>query len=223
MQASAQQEHFFNLHVSGVGYMSRIRWVKPNGRGRKGESFLACAISALRGSSDSPDYTYFDLRVSSEEAIYLVEKYQKDVEERRKVLVSFRVGDIYVRPYEREVRDQDGRPTGEKELAGLIKGRLILIHTIKIDGVLVYKRPASSNVPDSNTPLEGVPQESADGQAPADNAQSRPAPAGRAPAPAPAPAPSAPRRPAPQRYGDYNQPASQRYGTRSAGRYEYAE
>ena len=93
-QAPAQRE-FFNLHANGIGYLSRVRWVTPTGRGRKAEPFLACAISALRGAADSPDYTYFDLRVSSAEAIELIESLQKEVDERRKVLISFRIADLY--------------------------------------------------------------------------------------------------------------------------------
>ncbi|EFI61991.1 MULTISPECIES: DUF3577 domain-containing protein [Comamonas] len=143
-QAPAQRE-FFNLHANGIGYLNRVRWVTPTGRGRKAEPFLACAISALRGATDSPDYTYFDLRVSSAEAIDLIDSLQKEVDERRKVLISFRIADLYAHSYERDVRDQGGRPTGQKEHAGLIKGRLILINSVKVDGQLVYQR-AESNV-----------------------------------------------------------------------------
>jgi len=143
-QAPAQRE-FFNLHANGIGYLSRVRWVTPTGRGRKAEPFLACAISALRGATDSPDYTYFDLRVSSAEAIELIESLQKETDERRKVLISFRIADLYAHSYEREERDQKGRPTGKKELAGLIKGRLILVNSVRVDGQLVYQR-AESNV-----------------------------------------------------------------------------
>ena len=142
-QAPAQRE-FFNLHANGIGYLHRVRWVTPAGRGRKAEPFLACAISALRGATDSPDYTYFDLRVSSAEAIDLIDSLQKEVDERRKVLISFRIADLYAHSYERDARDQGGRPTGQKELAGLIKGRLILVNSVKVDGQLVYQRAESN-------------------------------------------------------------------------------
>lgn len=139
MNAPAQSSHF-NLHVSGIGYLNRIRLVETKKAGRKADPFLACSIAALRGNADQPDYTYFDLRVSGSEAINLVEKLRVDVEERRKVVVSFRVGDIYPHVYERDVKDRDGRKTGEKEFASLIKGRLLLINSITIDGENVYRR-----------------------------------------------------------------------------------
>ncbi|KFJ12843.1 hypothetical protein DR66_3865 [Delftia acidovorans] len=148
MQASNAQREYFNLHTSGVGYLSRVRWVTPQGRGRKSEPFLACAISALRGSSDSSDTTYFDLRVSGAEAIGLIDSMKQSVDERRKVTVTFRIADTYPHVYERDVRDQQtGRPTGQKEMAALIKGRLILIYSISVDGESVYKRSADGAEP----------------------------------------------------------------------------
>ena len=135
MTASAQANHF-NLHVNGVGYLNRVRWVEPKrNAGRRAEPFLACSVSALRGNSEQPDYTYFDLRVSGREAIEMVDRLGEDVAAERKVFISFRVGDIYAHPYERDVKDrQTGRKTGDREMAALIKGRLLLINSITIDG-----------------------------------------------------------------------------------------
>lgn len=142
---NAQQREFFNLHTNGMGYLNRIRWVPTSGRGRKAEPFLACAISALRGSSDQPDYTYFDLRVSGDEAIDLIESMMEPVNQRRKVCVTFRIADTYAHGYERDVCDpQTRRPTGKKEWTALIKGRLILIYSISVDGEQVYKRQADA-------------------------------------------------------------------------------
>ncbi len=161
MQASNAQREYFNLHTSGIGYLSRVRWITPQGRGRKSEPFLACAISALRGSSDSSDTTYFDLRVSGAEAIGLIDSMKQSVDERRKVTVTFRIADTYPHVYERDVRDQQtGRPTGQKEMAALIKGRLILVYSISVDGESVYKRNADSDAaaPGENAPREYAPQ-----------------------------------------------------------------
>jgi hypothetical protein len=146
MNAATQTNHF-NLHVSGIGYLNRVRWVQPKQAGRKAQPFLACSVSALRGDSESPDYTYLDLRVSGQEAIELVKKCMEDVDQRRKVVISFKVGDIYPHMYERDVR-VDGQSTGVKEMACLIKGRLLLINTITIDGERVYSRQAEDEAVD---------------------------------------------------------------------------
>jgi hypothetical protein len=141
-QQAASEAEYFNLHSTGCGYLSRVRWVTPNQRrgGRTGDSFLACAINALRGAASNPNYTYFDLRVSGAEAIAVVEQLKEAVDQNRKVFVAFKLGDFYVDLYERDVRDQDGRKTGEKEPAAGIKGRLLLVTHAKVDGETVYSR-----------------------------------------------------------------------------------
>lgn len=136
---------YFNLHVSGIGYLNRVRWVEPSrSAGRRAQKFLACSISALRGRPEDREYTYFDVRVSGTEAQELIEGLMGDVGDRRKVVIGFRIGDIYSHTYEREVRDpQSGQKTGEREAASLIKGRLLLINSITIDGERVFTRPSA--------------------------------------------------------------------------------
>ena len=52
-QGQDQNSGYFDLHATGVGYLNRPRTVTP----RKGEKFLACSISAMRGSADEVEYT----------------------------------------------------------------------------------------------------------------------------------------------------------------------
>lgn len=174
---AAGQDEFFNLQTSGCGYLSRVRWVDPKagrggrrGGGRTGEPFLACAINALHGRVSEPNYTYFDLRVSGEEAIGLIEQLQADVDARRKVFVAFKIGDIYSHPYERKAKDDRGRETGELELASCIKGRLLLITHIKVDGEEVYSRAKDDDGADGQVPHE--PQ-GAEGSGHADSGDSQ--------------------------------------------------
>lgn len=152
--ASTQTSNHFNLHVNGVGYLNRIRWVETKGSGRKAKPFLSCSISAMRGKTDEPDYTYFDLRVSGSEAIEMVEKLKGDVEAKRKVFVSFRVGDIYTHVYMRNLRDEKGRTTGEQEPAALIKGRLLLINSVTVDGVNIFRRESQEESSVDDTPFQ---------------------------------------------------------------------
>ena len=58
---------FYDFHARGCGYMSRVRWVSPR-QGRRNNEFLACAINAVHGSVDDPNYSYMDLIVSGDEA-----------------------------------------------------------------------------------------------------------------------------------------------------------
>ena len=156
MATQAQAQQFFNLHTSGIGYLSRVRWVdsgKKNG-GRRAEPFLSCAINALRGSSDEVQYTYFDVKVVGDEAIQVISDLEQAANGQSKVIVAFKVADIYVHSYERYKRDANGRKRNEKEMATLIKGRLILISMAKVDGELVYEREELPQGGDSVDPGE---------------------------------------------------------------------
>lgn len=138
----ATEAEYFNLHASGCGYLSRVRWVDPQQKrgGRAGDKFLACAINALRGDVSSPSYTYFDLRVSGDEAARVVEELKQAVDENRKVFVAFKLGDFFAEKYERPVLDAQGHKTDKKETKVLIKGRLLLVTHAKVDGEVVYQR-----------------------------------------------------------------------------------
>ena len=71
--------NYFNLHTSGIGYLSDIREIKP----KKGDAFWACRIAALTGSSDSPEYRFFDMNVSGEETVNLIKRCQEAVEAKK--------------------------------------------------------------------------------------------------------------------------------------------
>lgn len=210
MTAQAQTNHF-NLHTTGVGYLNRVRWVETRSAGRRAQPFLACSISALRGNADQPDYTYFDLKVTGQEAIEMVDRLAVDVQERRKVFISFRVGDIYAHAYEREVKDQNGRPTGRREAAPpIIKGRLLLINSITIDGENVFRR--TDDAPADQAPTGEEMQEQV-GQAVEHEAGEF-----EQDAPVPAPAPQRAMPPAPVA----RQPQSQEQGRSTAYQGGYA-
>lgn len=132
-------KEFFNFHATGVGWMNRVRLVTPK---RGGQSFLACSVSALHGTTDAPERTCLDLRVSGGEAQRLVERLQKHCEAGKKVFVSFKVGDMYPHIYERQNRE-----TGKPETAALIKGRLLALSSIKIDGEKVWPVEKPAEVP----------------------------------------------------------------------------
>ncbi|MDH8179648.1 DUF3577 domain-containing protein, partial [Klebsiella pneumoniae] len=70
------------------GYLNRIREVTP----KKGEPFLCCDIAALRGEASNAEHTWFDCRVSGKEAQKLVRRCIDACEQKRKVLIQFRLG-----------------------------------------------------------------------------------------------------------------------------------
>lgn len=126
---------FFDLHTQGIGYLNRVREVRP----KNGSSFWACDIAALRGSADNVNYTRFDCRVSGAKAIALVQQYQDAVKQDCKVLIGFRAGDLYADPF----TYADGERAGEPGIS--LKARLLYIGFIKIDGEYVYSAETESD------------------------------------------------------------------------------
>lgn len=135
------EDQYFNLHTDGVGYCNDIRWVVPNGR--KKDQFLALRIKALRGHVDEPNYTGYDVKVSGGVAIDIVDQLlevQRQAEGKAKILMAFRLGDEFAEAYMGDVYENNQK-TGEKVPRPVIKARLLLVKSVKVDGTLWYERP----------------------------------------------------------------------------------
>ncbi|EIZ8585541.1 DUF3577 domain-containing protein [Salmonella enterica subsp. enterica] len=126
---------YFDLHTRGIGYVNRLRTVTP----KKGNPFLACTIAALRGTTDQPEYTYIDVRVYNEKAVELLESCQDALSKKQRVLIAFNIGDIYPKCFTYDKGEKKG------QCGCGIKGRLIKITMIKIDGHEVYRENAADN------------------------------------------------------------------------------
>jgi uncharacterized protein DUF3577 len=134
------QSSYFNLLVEGVGYLNRVRTVKP----KKGQEFLACTVSAMRGSTDDIAYTRFDCKVSGAEAQKIVRRLEPDVASEKTVLIGFRIADIYPELFTFEKGDKKGQPGVS------IKGRLLRVKFAKVNGeALDLPQPAGSSEPES--------------------------------------------------------------------------
>jgi len=129
ISTTSPDKSYFDLHITGLGYLNRVREVKP----KKGSPFLACDIAALNGASDSPGYVRFDTRVSGSEAQHLVRRCEAAVKAEKKVLIGFRLGDLWADIF----TYSKGKRAGEQGVS--FKARLLYIGWIKVDGNLVYK------------------------------------------------------------------------------------
>jgi hypothetical protein len=138
-QASSQPS-YFNLHVEGVGYLNRVRTVKP----KKGQEFLACTVAALRGSDSDVSYTKFDCRVSGADAQAIVKRLEDDVAAEKAVIIGFRIADIYPELFTFEKGDRKGQPGVS------MKGRLLRIKFAKVNGKSIdVPQPASADEAES--------------------------------------------------------------------------
>lgn len=131
-------EHkYFDLHTRGIGYVNRLRTVTP----KKGDAFTACTIAALRGSTDSVEYTWFDVRVYNDEAVRLLTRCQEALARQDKVLIAFRIGDICPEIFEY----RKGERTGQQGIS--LKGRLLFISSLYINGSLVWAHETTAPEP----------------------------------------------------------------------------
>ena len=137
---------YFNLHTSGIGYLNRVREVPV----RRGPPFMACDIAALHGASDAVEYTRFDCKVAGGEAERLIRQYWDAVKAEKKVLLAFRIGDLWIDPFLYEKGEKQGQPGAS------LKGRLLFIDWIKVDGKLEYKAPARQ---EATAPAEQAPSD----------------------------------------------------------------
>jgi Protein of unknown function (DUF3577) len=148
------QESYFDLHITGVGYLNRVREVPARPGSKRHKPFLACLIAALNGPSDDVAKKYIDCTVPAEDAAHLVRRCQDAVEKKRKVLIGFRASDPWIDTFVYKNGDRKGQPGYSW------KARLIFISFIKIDGKLEYKAERGedpSSEPDPTEPSESLP------------------------------------------------------------------
>jgi len=129
-----QEAKFFDLHVTGLGYLNRVREVSV----KRGQPFLAVDISALHGSADNVEYTRFDCKVSGSEAHSVIRTLIPDIEAEKTVLVGFKLGDLYPETF----TYQNGERKGQTGVS--LKARLLRISWVKVDGTTVYTAPAAA-------------------------------------------------------------------------------
>jgi Protein of unknown function (DUF3577) len=123
------KKSYFDLHIEGVGYVNRIREVTP----KRGAAFLACEVAALVGPTDAVEYRRFDVRVSGTDAQHLIRRCEQAVKDEKKVLIGFRLGDLWTDIFTYSKGPKEGQ-TGVS-----LKARLLFISWIKVDGEIVYK------------------------------------------------------------------------------------
>jgi len=123
-ESNNSETKYFDLHTTGIGYLNRVREVPV----RKGEPFLAVDIAAIHGASDDIQTVRFDCRVSGTEAKEVITQLKEAIENDRKVLIGFKLGDLYVDTFEYKQGDKKGQ-TGVS-----LKARLLKITWAKVDG-----------------------------------------------------------------------------------------
>lgn len=122
---------YFDLHTTGVGYLNRVREVKPE----NGSPFLAVTIAAMHGKSTDVNRTYFECAVYGEQAQESVRELKDAVDADRKVLIGFTLSNLSAESFTFQQGDKAGQ-TGVN-----LRARLIRVAWAKVDGTKVsFKR-----------------------------------------------------------------------------------
>jgi hypothetical protein len=131
---------YFDLHTRGIGYVSRIRTVKSK------TPYLSCTVAMLRGSrelaaGEKREYTYIDCNVVGSAAEDVIQRCMKDDD--KKVLIGCSIGDIRLETFTFEKGEKKG------QFGATIKGRLLKVLWVDVDGQRVYDAP--KNPPAADT------------------------------------------------------------------------
>jgi len=134
--SSQSQTEYFNLNVTGIGYLNNIRKVTGN----NGE-FTCAVINALTGPTNNASYTRFDVTVAGKESVSLINRCQKSVDEEKKVLIGFVLSGLTADVFTLSKGDHAGesRPS--------LKARLIAVDWIKIGDEYKYKAEKPHSTP----------------------------------------------------------------------------
>ena len=119
-----EKTKYFDLHTTGIGYLSRVREVTPE----EGSPFIGVTIAALRGSAGNAQYTHFECSVSGRKAQATVRELQSAVEGKLKVLIGFTLSNLHAESFTFASGEQAGQ-TGIR-----LKARLLRISYAKVDG-----------------------------------------------------------------------------------------
>lgn len=168
MSNQANESQYFDLHTTGIGYLNRIREVKPKGRNAK--PFLAVTVAALCGSKEAVEYRYIDCNVVGAEAEKLVRRCMEAVNAEAKVLVSFRIGDCWADPFTYSSGPKQGQHGAS------LKGRLLYIGWIKVEGETVYEAKPREAAPAAPQGEEANPAGEESQLAPAEPAEQQQSP-----------------------------------------------
>ena len=125
---SNAQDTYYDLLISGIGFVNRFRKVIPE----QGEPYFGITIAALRGKPNAEGKvakTYIDCNVvgSAIEMCQLLEPFFENDQE-PKVMIGFTLGDLEQRAFQYKRGERKGQ-TGYA-----LKGRLFDIKWFKVNG-----------------------------------------------------------------------------------------
>lgn len=141
---------YFDLHVTGIGYLDDARVVEPKTGGRKFKPFLSVRISALHGDANDVQHTRFKANVVNAEAERVLRQYMPQINDRGRqaadgttlrtqVLAGFRLGDLTPTLFTHSANFANEKLAGKPGVS--LDCRFIKLMWLKVDGETVYTAP----------------------------------------------------------------------------------
>lgn len=144
---SQAQPKAYNLHTVGMGFVNRLRFVKPEG---KGKGYWCVSIGALYGIEDEngrSESSLFDLNVVGKAAKESVQTLQAAFNEGKKIFVEFKAGDSRAEHFQYKKGQRAG------QWGSCIKGTLLQLRKAWVNGELVIdtsQQPDQDEVSDES-------------------------------------------------------------------------
>lgn len=145
---SQAQPKAYNLHTVGMGFVNRLRFVKPEG---KGKGYWCVSIGALYGVEDEngrSESSLFDLNVVGKAAKESVQTLQAAFNEGKKIFVEFKAGDSRAEHFQYKKGQRAG------QWGSCIKGTLLQLRKAWVNGELVIdtsQQPDQDEVSDESS------------------------------------------------------------------------
>jgi Protein of unknown function (DUF3577) len=160
---ATQAIEYIDCLTKGIGYASRIRRIEKSSDGKRlVQPFWSVKINMMSGQKGAVDYLAYDVKSTSKEIDDLLAQFKVIADETKivdgqemsanRILFRATIGDAYPHAYTLT----RGPRAGEQRLE--MKGRLVRIHSILVNGETVYREPAK----------EAAPQPMADAVSPQD-------------------------------------------------------
>jgi hypothetical protein len=132
---------YFDFITTGVAYVNRVKQIFPQAGGRVFTPYWTAKLAVLVSKGNDVQYRYIDCTIPAEEAEKLVCLYMAEANNQAgKVLAGVRIADLHAETFTKK----DG------EVVPCLKGRLIKISWLKVNGKMVFK--ASSVVEQATSP-----------------------------------------------------------------------
>ena len=128
---------YFNVILSGIAYLNRLRTVEP----KEGETYQSVQVALLTGRDENVQYVYAECNIVSKQAKAVIEQFGSKITEDNKVLAQVQIGDIKPDSYTL-------KNNGERR--HVLRGRLIRIGFLRVNGEEVYKAPPAEDADDSS-------------------------------------------------------------------------